>query len=144
MLEKKIVQVVEHYLKLYPYIDKEIEELQKDIEFNSVTQKDVNSYLKSKGKVTKAIENQIVNKIQIEEKISKYRKWQKLIDDVVLIYRNKEQAKYLYMKLRYFKRYSINRIEIETTYSKSMQHRIRQDIVDYIALFAIKENLLEI
>lgn len=144
MLDKKIVQVVEHYLKLYPFIDREIEELEKDIEFNTSNTRDINSNIKGKNKVSKAVENQIVAKIQIEDKIKKYRKWQAIIDEAVKYYRTTDSNKYTYLKLKYFKKFSISRIEIETTFSNSVQYRIRQDIVDYLALFAIKEDLLTI
>lgn len=144
MLDKKIVQVVEHYLKLYPFIDREIEELKKDIEYNTSHSKDVNSNIKPKNKVSKTVENQVVAKLHIEEKIEKYKKWQSIIDKVMNYYRATDSNQYTYLKLKYFKKFSVSRIEIETTFGISLQYKYRQNIVDYIALFAIKEKLLEI
>ncbi|MEG2235132.1 MAG: hypothetical protein RR144_01640 [Clostridia bacterium] len=142
MLDKKIVNVVEHYLKLFPYIEQEIRELQEDIEMP--IHRDVNSFIQSKNKVSRMVENQAINNVQISEKISKCRKWQEIIEEVIERYRKNQVDRYLYMKLKYFKKYSINAIETELTFGKTMQDRLRQDVVDYLALFAVKENLIKL
>lgn len=143
MLDKKIVNMVEHYLKLYPYMEQEIRELQEDIEKPS-NSKDVNSFIQSKNKVNRMVENQAINNVQISEKISKCRKWQEIIEEVIEKYKVSQVDRYLYMKLKYFKKYSINAIETELTYGKTMQDRLRQDVVDYLALFAVKEKLIKL
>jgi glutamate mutase epsilon subunit len=146
MLNKKIVGVIEHYLKLYPYIDKEIFELEQEIEYMTTinNNKDINSHIQSKNKINRTMENQVLNKITLEEKIEKYKQWKAVIETVIDIYRRSEPDKYNYLKLKYLKRYSVNRISIETTFCNSFQNRIRQDIVDYVALFAVQAKLLEI
>ena len=144
MLKDKIFKIVEKHLKLYPYIDEEIEKLKKDIEFNTTARSDVNSYLKSKGKTSKTVENQAVHNASIKEKIAKYEKWKSVIEEIITIYKEKDEESYKYIKFKFFRQYSKAKIEMELFLSRTTQDRLRNEIVSYIAIFAAAEGLIKL
>ena len=42
---------------------------------------DINSSIRSKNKISKKVESQVIKSMSIDNKINEYKKWQKLIDD---------------------------------------------------------------
>lgn len=139
MINKEIVSTIEHYLYIYQGIDKEIEELEQQKE--DTEGKDINSWIKS-NKVNRVVENKAIKNIRIDEKIEKYKKWKEVISNILKDYKKNDLERYTYIKMKYFKKYSINKIEMETSLTKSTQMRLKQDIIYYIAIFAYKEDLI--
>ena len=66
-----------------------------------------------------------------------------LIKKIIKHYEEKEPEKFLYIKLKYFDKCSTTKIEMKMAICRATQSKIKTDIVYYIALFAVKENLIQ-
>ena len=140
MYNSKIIHIVEEHLYSYCSIDMEI----RDIKLKySISDKDINSWIKSKGNVSKGTEIMALKNIEMEEKIKNKIKWKFLIDRVLKYYESYEQEKYLYIKYRYFEKCSTTKIERKMAICRATQARIKSDIVYYIALYAVKDKLIK-
>ena len=65
--------------------------------------KDINSSIKSKGKITRTAEVQALNNIQIDEEIKTEIKWHSIIKRALQAYELRdEQEKINYIKFKYF------------------------------------------
>lgn len=110
MRVKKILSYVKLKVKEYPKIDSIIEglELSKETQSN----RDINSFIKSKNKINRTTEIQAVKNISIDKKIEEYRKWQKLIQDELKELKIKDNDVY---KIVFFKftGYSFDKIKDE-------------------------------
>ena len=65
-----------------------------------MTDKDINSWIKSKGRVSKSTEIQAIKNIEMEKEVMEKIKWHNLI---IKHYEEKERGKFLYIKLKYFR-----------------------------------------
>lgn len=142
MVNKKVFETVEHYLYSYLSLDQEIAEMRE--EKNTANKRDDNSWIRAKGRVNKAVENQAIHNIKIDEKINKYLRWKAIIEDALKEFKENEPEKEYYIRLRYFKKYNTFQIESEMCLCRSAQIKIRLDIVYYLALFSVKEGLVKI
>ena len=79
---KKITTMGSRKLRDYFTFDKQIESLQEKLEKEEI-EKDVNSFIKSKNKVSNAVENQVIRKIMLENKINELILWKGIIEDVI-------------------------------------------------------------
>lgn len=140
MYNSKIIHIVEEHLYTYYSIDYEIRNIK---EKYSVTDKDINSWIKSKGKINRGVEIMALKNIEMENEISNKIKWKLLIDKILEYYKNNEPDKYLYIKLRYFDKCSTTKIETKMAICRATQARLKSDIVYYIALYAVKEDLIK-
>ena len=140
MYNSKIIHIVEEHLYSYCSIDMEI----RDIKLKySISDKDINSWIKSKGNVSKGTEIMALKNIEMEEKIKNKIRWKFLIERVLKYYEANEQEKYLYIKYRYFEKCSTTKIERKMAICRATQARIKSDIVYYIALYAVKDKLIK-
>ena len=142
MLEEDVIRVVVRYLKKYSYMNKIIEKLEDDIKFMTITERDVNSYLKSKGKISRSVEVEVMKRISIENEIKRIRKWKAVIETVLNIYKEFDPAKYEYMQLKFFTGNSVVSIKFETTLGETTQTKYRREGALYIAIFAAQEKLI--
>lgn len=142
MISKKLVKTIEDYLYLYTSIDEEISDLKQSKGLSN--SKDINSWIKAKGKVNREVENQAIQNIKTDELIERYTKWKNLISKVVDEYKNNSPDKYYYMKLKYFRKASTVRIENEMAICRATQVRVKLDIIYYLALLGINENLIKL
>ena len=73
MKVKEILNYVKAKISEYPKIDTIVEglELRKETEKS----KDINSFIRSKNKVNKNTEEQVLRNINIDKKIDEYKKW---------------------------------------------------------------------
>lgn len=141
MLSKKNIDIIEEYLYIYPNFDRKIEEIREESE--RVTSSDINSYIKSKGKINRSVEYQAILELIIEEKINYCLKWKKLIDSIMEVFKESYPEIYVYINLKYQRKYSITKIQMKTCLTRSTQSRIKKEILYYIAIFAYKENLIK-
>lgn len=142
MYNYKIIRIVEEHLFLYLWIDKRMEQIKEKYSKKEI---DINSWIRSKGRVSKGVEITAINNIQMEEELNNLIKWHNIIKNAICVYtKNDEQEKLNYIQHKYFEKCSTARIEIEMAISRPTQSRIRTDIVYYIAILAIKEKLLEL
>ena len=140
MYNYKIIHIVEEHLYSYCLIDMEIRDIKQKY---SVSDKDINSWIKSKGKVNKNVEIMALKNIEMEEKIKNKIHWKILIDKILKYYESSEQEKYLYIKYKYFEKCSTSKIEMKMAICRATQARLKSEIVYYIALYAVKEKLLK-
>lgn len=141
MLSKKNISIIEDYLYIYPNFDEKIKEIRQESEM--VTSKDINSWIKSKGRISNSVECQAILEIITEEKVNKCLKWKKIIESVMKIFKEHYPERYLYVSLKYKDKCSIPKIQMKTCLSKSTQLRMKKEILYYIAIFAYKENLIK-
>ena len=142
MYSEKIIKLVESYLYSYLWIDKKILEIKRKY---LIDDNDINNWIKSKGKISRTTEKLTIKKIQIEHEIEIEMKWHYIIKKVLKKYElGEEKEKINYIKYKYFEKSSTTKIEIEMSISRPTQSRIKTDIIYCIALFAVKENLINI
>ena len=142
MLSKKVMNDIEEYLYIYPNFEQKIEDIKRESEI--VIKRDVNSWIKSKGKINNSVECQALLELITEEKINKCLKWKAVIEKVMKIFSKYYPERYLYINLKYKDKCTITKIEMKSCMSKSTQSRIKQEILYYIAIFAFKENLIKL
>jgi isochorismate synthase EntC len=141
MRVKKILSYVKLKVKEYPKIDSIIEglELSKETQSN----RDINSFIKSKNKINRTTEIQAVKNISIDKKIEEYRKWQKLIQDELKELKIKDNDVY---KIVFFKftGYSFDKIKDELYLGERTVINLYNDFIIEITLLAIKNGLIHI
>lgn len=141
MRVKKILSYVKLKVKEYPKIDSNIEglELSKETQSN----RDINSFIKSKNKINRTTEIQAVKNISIDKKIEEYRKWQKLIQDELKELKIKDNDVY---KIVFFKftGYSFDKIKDELYLGERTVINLYNDFIIEITLLAIKNGLIHI
>lgn len=140
MYNYKIIHIVEEHLYGYCLVDIEIRDMK---EKYSMSDKDINSWIKSKGKINRGIEIMALKNIEIEEKIKNKIQWKLLIDKILKYYEENEQEKYWYIKYRYFQKCSTTKIEMKMAICRATQARLKSEIIYYIALYAVKEDLIK-
>ena len=128
-------------VKEYPKIDSIIEglELSKETQSN----RDINSFIKSKNEINRTTEIQAVKNISIDKKIEEYRKWQKLIQDELKELKIKDNDVY---KIVFFKftGYSFDKIKDELYLGERTVINLYNDFIIEITLLAIKNGLIHI
>lgn len=141
MRVKKILSYVKLKVKEYPKIDSIVEglELSKETQSN----RDINSFIKSKNKINRTTEIQAVKNISIDKKIEEYRKWQKLIQDELKELKIKDNDVY---KIVFFKftGYSFDKIKDELYLGERTVINLYNDFIIEITLLAIKNGLIHI
>lgn len=141
MRVKKILSYVKLKVKEYPKIDSIIEglELSKETQSN----RDINSFIKSKNKINRTTEIQAVKNISIDKKIEEYRKWQKLIQYELKELKIKDNDVY---KIVFFKftGYSFDKIKDELYLGERTVINLYNDFIIEITLLAIKNGLIHI
>ena len=139
MRVKKILSYVKLKVKEYPKIDSIIEglELSKETQSN----RDINSFIKSKNKINRTTEIQAVKNISIDKKIEEYRKWQKLIQDELKELKIKDNDVY---KIVFFKftGYSFDKIKDELYLGERTVINLYNDFIIEITLLAIKNGYM--
>lgn len=140
MYNYKIIHIVEEHLYSYCLVDMEIRDIKQKY---SVSDKDINSWIKSKGKINRGVEIMALKNIEMEEKIRNKIRWKLLIDKILKYYEKNEQEKYMYIKYKYFQKCSTTKIEMKMAVCRATQARLKSEIIYYIALYAVKEKLLK-
>lgn len=140
MYNYKIIHIVEEHLYSYCLVDMEIRDIKQKY---SVSDKDINSWIKSKGKINRGVEIMALKNIEMEEKIRNKIRWKLLIDKILKYYEKNEQEKYMYIKYKYFQKCSTIKIEMKMAVCRATQARLKSEIIYYIALYAVKEKLLK-
>ena len=140
MYNYKIIHIVEEHLYGYCLVDMEIRDIKQKY---SISDRDINSWIKSKGKINRGVEIMALKNIEMEEKIRNKIQWKLLIDKILKYYEENEQEKYWYIKYRYFQKCSTTKIEMKMAICRATQARLKSEIVYYIALYAVKEDLIK-
>lgn len=129
---------IESYLYNFNYIDTKIKTIlsnRKDEEYNQ----NYTTYIKHKGS---SLENQVIRNIDLEQRVLKIRKWQKLIQKILDEYKESDNLKYSFITLRYFNRENPIVIENKLNLRFKEQKDIQAEILQYIFFVAIQNNML--
>ena len=91
MVTKKVKKIVRKKLYEYPIYDRLINEL--ELEKDTTEGRDINSSIKSKNKINRGVETQVIKNISIDNKIKEYKQWKELIDNVLQEFRKCDKTK---------------------------------------------------
>lgn len=141
MRVKEILNYIKEKVSEYPKMDSIIEglELRKETEKS----KDINSFIRSKNKVNKNTEEQVLRNINIDKKIDEYKKWQNLIKNELKELRIKDNDLY---KIVIFKitGYSFEKIKSELYLGERTVINLYNNFIIQILLLAVKDGLIHI
>ena len=100
MVTKKVKKIIRKKLYEYPIYDRLINEL--ELEKDTVSGGDINSSIRSKNKISRATEGQVIKNISIDSKINEYKKWKELIDNVLHDFRKCDKTKLKIVEYKFF------------------------------------------
>lgn len=140
MKVRKVLDYTREKIDNYAKIDAMIKKL--EISKETSNPKDVNSFIRSKNKVNRAVEGQAIKNINIEEKIENLKKWKDIIDEELEYLKNNNLFEYKIIFFRLTGNTYDDIIE-ETGVSQRILVRILNEFLVEITLIAIKNNLIE-
>ena len=118
----------------YPIYDRLINEL--ELEKDTVSGGDINSSIRSKNKISRATEGQVIKNISIDSKINEYKKWKELIDNVLQDFRKCDKTKLKIVEYKFFGNIPEDIIADELYVSKSTVRSYLKDIYFEIGILA--------
>lgn len=137
-LYKSGIKKIEYYLKKYNLLDLKISKLVDETD-NQDYKQTYNIWLKNKSS---SLEDEAIRNIELEQRIYKVRKWQKLINFVLNQYKSKDKEKYKFICLKYFKKLTPIKIKEIMNLDFNKQEKLRFEILNYMLVVAIKKNML--
>ena len=140
MVTKKVKKIIRKKLYEYPIYDRLINEL--ELEKDTVTGGDINSSIRSKNKISRATEGQVIKNISIDSKINEYKKWKELIDNVLQDFRKCDKTKLKIVEYKFFGNIPEDIIADELYVSKSTVRSYLKDIYFEIGILATLNNLI--
>ena len=140
MVTKKVKKIIRKKLYEYPIYDRLINEL--ELEKDTVSGGDINSSIRSKNKISRATEGQVIKNISIDSKINEYKKWKELIDNVLQDFRKCDKTKLKIVEYKFFGNIPEDIIADELYVSKSTVRSYLKDIYFEIGLLATLNNLI--
>lgn len=138
---KEIMNYVKIKVSEYPKIDSIIEglELNKEIENN----RDINSYIQSKNKISRTVEVQAIKNVNIDKKIKEYKKWKKIIKKELEELKETDNEVYKIVVFK-FTGYSFENIKDELYLGERTVVNLYNDFIVEISLLAIKNGIINI
>lgn len=140
MVTKKVKKIIRKKLYEYPIYDRLINEL--ELEKDTVSGGDINSSIRSKNKISRATEGQVIKNISIDGKINEYKKWKELIDNVLQDFRKCDKTKLKIVEYKFFGNIPEDIIADELYVSKSTVRSYLKDIYFEIGILATLNNLI--
>ena len=140
MVTKKVKKIIRKKLYEYPIYDRLINEL--ELEKDTVSGGDINSSIKSKNKISRATEGQVIKNISIDSKINEYKKWKELIDNVLQDFRKCDKTKLKIVEYKFFGNIPEDIIADELYVSKSTVRSYLKDIYFEIGILATLNDLI--
>ena len=140
MVTKKVKKIIRKKLYEYPIYDRLINEL--ELEKDTVSGADINSSIRSKNKISRATEGQVIKNISIDSKINEYKKWKELIDTVLQDFRKSDKTKLKIVEYKFFGNIPEDIIADELYVSKSTVRSYLKDIYFEIGILATLNNLI--
>lgn len=140
MVTKKVKKIIRKKLYEYPIYDRLINEL--ELEKDTVSGGDINSSIRSKNKISRATEGQVIKNISIDSKINEYKKWKELIDNVLQDFRKCDKTKLKIVEYKFFGNIPEDIIADELYVSKSTVRSYLKDIYFEIGILATLKNLI--
>ena len=140
MVTKKVKKIIRKKLYEYPIYDRLINEL--ELEKDTVSGGEINSSIRSKNKISRATEGQVIKNISIDSKINEYKKWKELIDNVLQDFRKCDKTKLKIVEYKFFGNIPEDIIADELYVSKSTVRSYLKDIYFEIGILATLNNLI--
>ena len=140
MVTKKVKKIIRKKLYEYPIYDRLINEL--ELEKDTTESRDINSSIRSKNKISRATEGQVIKNISIDGKINEYKKWKELIDNVLQDFRKCDNTKLKIVEYKFFGNIPEDIIADELYVSKSTVRSYLKDIYFEIGILATLNNLI--
>ena len=140
MVTKKVKKIIRKKLYEYPIYDRLINEL--ELEKDTVSGGDINSSIRSKNKISRATEGQVIKNISIDSKINEYKKWKELIDNVLQDFRKCDKTKLKIVEYKFFGNIPEDIIADELYVSKSTVRNYLKDIYFEIGILSTLNNLI--
>ena len=140
MVTKKVKKIIRKKLYEYPIYDRLINEL--ELEKDTTEGRDINSSIRSKNKISRATEGQVIKNISIDSKINEYKKWKELIDNVLQDFRKCDKTKLKIVEYKFFGNIPEDIIADELYISKSTVRSYLKDIYFEVGILAILDELI--
>ena len=140
MVTKKVKKIIRKKLYEYPIYDRLINEL--ELEKDTTEGRDINYSIRSKNKISRATEGQVIKNISIDSKINEYKKWKELIDNVLQDFRKCDKTKLKIVEYKFFGNIPEDIIADELYVSKSTVRSYLKDIYFEIGILATFNNLI--
>lgn len=140
MVTKKVKKIIRKNLYEYPIYDRLINEL--ELEKDATEGRDINSSIRSKNKINRAVESQVIKNINIDGKINEYKKWKELIDSVLQELRKSDKTKLKVIEYKFFGNVPEDIIADELYVSKTTVRTYINDIYFEIGIVATFNNLI--
>lgn len=141
MVTKKVKKIIRKKLYEYPIYDRLINEL--ELEKDTTEGRDINSSIRSKNKINRGIESQVIKNISIDNKINEYKQWKELIDTVLQEFRKCDKTKLKVIEYKFFGNIPEDIIADELYISKTTVRTYINDIYFEIGLLASLEGLIQ-
>lgn len=140
MVTKKVKKIIREKLYEYPIYDRLINEL--ELEKDTIEGRDINSSIRSKNKINRGIESQVIKNISIDNKIKEYKQWKELIDNVLQEFRKCDKTKLKVIEYKFFGNIPEDIIADELYVSKTTVRTYINDIYFEIGILASLNNLI--
>ena len=140
MVTKKVKKIIRKKLYEYPIYDRLINEL--ELEKDTIEGRDINSSIRSKNKINRGIESQVIKNISIDNKIKEYKQWKELIDIVLQEFRKCDKTKLKVIEYKFFGNIPEDIIADELYVSKTTVRTYINDIYFEIGLLESFNNLI--
>ena len=140
VVTKKVKKIIRKKLYEYPIYDRLINEL--ELEKDTTEGRDINSSIRSKNKISRTTEGQVIKNISIDSKINEYKKWKELIDNVLQDFRKRDKTKLKIDEYKFFCNIPEDIIADELYVSKSTVRSYLQDIYFEVGILANLNNLI--
>lgn len=140
MVTKKVKKIIRKKLYEYPIYDRLINEL--ELEKDTAEGGDINSSIRSKNKINRKVESQVIKSINIDSKINEYKNWQELIDNVLQELRKFDKTKLKVIEYKFFGNIPEDIIADELYVSKTTVRTYINDIYFEIGILATFNNLI--
>ena len=142
MVSKKVKKIVRKKLYEYPIYDRLINELELEKDTNEA--RDINSSIRSKNKINRVVEAQVIKSISIDSKINEYKRWKEVIDNVLQDFRKCDKTKLKVIEYKFFGNIPEDIIADELYISKSTVRSYLKDIYFEIGILATHYELISI
>lgn len=140
MVTKKVKKIIRKKLYEYPIFDRLINEL--ELEKDTTEGGDINSSIRSKNKINRKVESQVIKNISIDSKIKEYKEWKELIDTVLQELRKCDKTKLKVIEYKFFGNIPEDIIADELYVSKTTVRTYINDIYFEIGILATFNNLI--
>ena len=140
MVTKKVKKIIRNKLYEYPIYERIINEL--ELEKDTTEGGDINSSIRSKNKINRKVESQVIKNMSIDNKIKEYQEWKKLIYNILQELRKYDKTKLKVVEYKFFGNIPEDVIADELYVSKTTVRTYINDIYFEVGILATFNNLI--